>query len=195
MQENSRNGLSPILVIFLISGTLGLMAAVVMLINETKDTPAQTPSSLNNPLPASRPLRDWIADDFELQTLDGETVRLSDFAGRPIFINFWWTGCPPCEEEFPAFQQFLAEQGEDGAIILAVNQAQESPEEIQAFMDRIDVQGIPVLLDPNLIMPRLYPYTGFPTTYYINEAGEVTYQKIGTITLEQLYSYLAESET
>lgn len=196
MEENPRGGLSPILVIFLISGTLGLIAAGVMLMNETREAPAPTPNAaLNNPLPASRPMRDWIADDFELQTLDGETVRLSDFAGRPVFINFWWTGCPPCEEEFPAFQQFIEEQGTDGAVILAVNQAGESPAEIQAFLDRIDVQNVPILLDPDYIMPRLFPYTGFPTTYFINESGEVRYQKIGTITLEQLYSYLEESET
>ncbi|GAB4328427.1 MAG: hypothetical protein Kow00117_14860 [Phototrophicales bacterium] len=196
MQETPRGGLSPILVIFLISGALGFITAGVMLMNETRTSPLPTPNaSLNNPLPASRPLRDWIADDFELLSLSGETVRLSDFAGRPVFINFWWTGCPPCEEEFPAFEQFLAEQGDDGAVILAVNQAGESPAEIQAFLDRINVHNVPILLDPDYIMPRLYPYTGFPTTYFIDATGQVRYQKIGTITLEQLYSYLAESES
>ena len=54
-----------------------------------------------------------VAPDFALETLDGGTVRLSEFRGRPVVLNFWASWCTPCREEFPMFRDTLG--AEDGA--------------------------------------------------------------------------------
>src|SRR5699024_12283205 len=57
-----------------------------------------------------------LAPDFELETLDGETVKLSDFRGQKVLLNFWATWCPPCRAEMPDMQKFH-EENEDAVIL------------------------------------------------------------------------------
>ncbi|SDI57027.1 peroxiredoxin family protein [Natribacillus halophilus] len=59
-----------------------------------------------------------IAPDFELKTLDGETMRLSDYRGERVMLNFWATWCPPCRAEMPDMQKLY---DEEDVVILAVN--------------------------------------------------------------------------
>lgn len=178
---------SPLLVIFMASGFLGMLAAVVMLIAEQQtDTP--TAESLTRTRPVER---EWRADDFELMSLEGEPVRLSDFAGRTVFINFWRTDCPPCVAELPDFQQFMVEQGDSGAVVLAINQG-ERADDIARFLNEINVAGIPVLLDEDLAIDDSFPVGGLPTTYVVDGEGLVRYTKIGAMTLDEMYVYLDE---
>jgi cytochrome c biogenesis protein CcmG/thiol:disulfide interchange protein DsbE len=58
-----------------------------------------------------------VAPDFELETLDGGTVRLSDYRGRPVVLNFWASWCTPCRKEFPMFRDTLADKGGAFAMI------------------------------------------------------------------------------
>src|SRR5699024_1179865 len=55
-----------------------------------------------------------MAPDFELETMDGETVKLSDFRGEKVMLNFWATWCPPCRAEMPDIQKF--HENEEGTI-------------------------------------------------------------------------------
>src|SRR5690606_1256881 len=73
-----------------------------------------------------------MAPNFELAALDGGTVRLSSLRGQVVFVNLWATWCEPCKREFPAFQEFEA-QDNNNATILAVNQG-ETAEKIQTFL-------------------------------------------------------------
>lgn len=181
-----QGGVSPALVLFLITGLLGLIGAGVILVIERDrggvraDDPSVQPS---------RTLRDWQAQDFELTTLDGSTARLSDFSGRPVFLNFWRTDCPPCVRELPAFQAFMQAQGDDGAVVLAVNQG-ERGDAIRDFLGQIGIDGIPVLLDEDLDLPDLYPVTALPTTYLIDAAGMVRFLKFGEMTADEMLDYL-----
>lgn len=177
---------SPALLLFLFTGLLGLIAAGAILISESRDSGVRADDPARQP---SRTLRDWQAQDFELMTLDGGTARLSDFSGRPVFLNFWRTDCPPCVRELPAFQAFMQAQGDDGAVVLAVNQG-ERGESIRAFLEQIGIDGVPVLLDENLDLPDLYPVTALPTTYLIDAAGMVRYLKFGEMTAAEMQDYL-----
>ena len=62
-----------------------------------------------------------LAPDFELQTLGGETFRLSDHRGQPILINFWASWCGPCRREVPALIRAQTEHGERGLLIVGIN--------------------------------------------------------------------------
>jgi thiol-disulfide isomerase/thioredoxin len=60
------------------------------------------------------------APDFALPTLDGQTIRLSDFKGKPVLINFWATWCGPCRSEFPDFQKASVDNA-DKLVIIGIN--------------------------------------------------------------------------
>ena len=85
------------------------------------------------------------APDFELETLDGEKVKLSDYQGKKVILNFWATWCPPCKDEMPAMEKFHKKAGDD-VVILAVNI--DPHYDVKGYLDEMGIT-FPVLLDQN----------------------------------------------
>ncbi len=92
-----------------------------------------------------------LAPDFELQTLDGETFRLSDYRGQPILINFWASWCGPCRREVPALIRAQTEHGESGLLIVGVN-IEEADDPAQEFASEFGI---------NYVLPMDYSGTVF----------------------------------
>ena len=109
------------------------------------------------------------APDFELADLAGRPVRLADFRGRVVFLNFWATWCGPCREEFPAMAALARELGDQGLVILAVN-FQEDPEPVAAFAREFQVP-FAVLLDPSGEVGQRYRVQALPTTVLVDRQG------------------------
>jgi len=189
----SKRAISPLLVIFLISGVLGTAAALVMVLNEEHSSSnSQDTAQVVNPSSGTRPIRDWQADDFTLTALDGEEVSLSDYDGKVIFLNFWRTDCAPCVRELPAFRDFMAQQGAEGAVVLAVNQGEDAAM-IAEFLESIDIDAgndFPVLLDEDMTVSVTYPSQFLPTTYVVNSEGMVQNFRIGEMTVDEMNGYL-----
>jgi peroxiredoxin len=128
--------------------------------------------------------------DFDLPALDGSgTVSLSDYAGRPVFLNFWATWCEPCKRELPAFEQFTAEQGDEGAVVLAVNTGEDDAT-VRAFLEAEGITGLNVLLDPEAAVAEQYGVFQIPVTFVIDAAGHVRYPHYGEMTAADLAGYL-----
>lgn len=110
-----------------------------------------------------------VAPDFELETHDGDTVRLSDFRGERVFLNFWATWCPPCREEIPDLQKLYDNHD---VVILAVNMTgtEGDPEGIDAFIEEFEMT-FPVLMDRDNKVMTQYRVQAFPTTYLIDSEG------------------------
>ncbi|HEY1410381.1 MAG TPA: redoxin domain-containing protein [Promineifilum sp.] len=130
-----------------------------------------------------------IAPDFALQDLGGQTVRLSDFRGRPVILNFWATWCAPCRLEMPELQKLQAAYGENGPMVLAVNQ-KESAGRVTEFFEDIDLDLI-ALLDTNTDVGAAYGAFFLPTTVIVGPDGVVAAVHRGIISREQLDGYLA----
>jgi cytochrome c biogenesis protein CcmG/thiol:disulfide interchange protein DsbE len=111
------------------------------------------------------------AADFALQTLDGHTVRLSDYRGYVVVLNTWATWCPPCRAEMPDLEAYYREHQGDGFVVLAVN-SQESADTVAAFLEEHDFT-FPVLLDPDGIVLSRYGIRGLPTSFFIDRDGMV----------------------
>ncbi|MDS8877070.1 TlpA disulfide reductase family protein, partial [Streptococcus pneumoniae] len=77
------------------------------------------------------------APDFTLTDQNGDTVKLSDYRGKKVILNFWATWCPPCRAEMPHMQEFHENNTDGDVVILAVNlTAQDNGEEaIRSFID------------------------------------------------------------
>lgn len=130
---------------------------------------------------------DQPAPDFTLKTLDGRQVRLSDFKGHPVLINFWATWCGPCVEEMPNLEKSYQEHAGEFTI-LAVN-ASETPEQIQDFIKNMGLT-FDILLDPDNKVQSLYRLRGYPTSFFVDADGVIRVHQIGPLSETQLKTYL-----
>lgn len=134
-----------------------------------------------------------VAPDFELADLNGETVRLSDFRGRPVILNFWATWCAPCRLEMPELQRAQTGFGDDGPVVLTINQ-EESAERVTEFFTEVGLT-MPALLDPRAKVGVAYGAYFLPTTVIIDSDGIVIDVHRGMISREALDGYLQQIES
>lgn len=167
---------SPALIIMAIVPILGLIAAVGLLLSERSSDP--TPEATSQP--ARVGALDQPVPEFTLTTLDGQSVDLEDYRGRPVFLNFWGTWCPPCVAELPELQAFAEAQGEGGALVIASNNS-ESADRIYEYFEEndLDLPDILFVLDPEHVVYRWFGVFQMPTTYLIDESGVVRDVKYG----------------
>lgn len=124
------------------------------------------------------------APDFELARLGQETpARLSDFAGRPVVLNFWATWCVPCLEEMPYLQQVQDELADEGLVVLAVD-VEEEPRLAANFMRSMGLR-LPVLFDLGGDVADHYRIVSYPTTYLVDPEGRLAAVKRGAYDSEQ----------
>ena len=117
------------------------------------------------------------AIDFELKTLDGKTVKLSDLRGKPVLINFWATWCGPCRFEMPFLQQINDSYAARGLVLLAVDIA-ESPATVEKFMTELNLSLI-VPMDTDKKVAKAYGIAAIPTTYFIDKNGIIQQRMVG----------------
>ncbi|CDQ19626.1 Peroxiredoxin [Halobacillus karajensis] len=118
------------------------------------------------------------APDFTLETLSGETIHLSDFRGKKVFLNYWATWCPPCREEMPEMQRFQ-EAYKDEVVILAVNGTgtEKKEEDVKQFVEE-EGYTFPILMDKDLEINHSYQILTIPTTYFIGTDGVIQAEKV-----------------
>lgn len=128
--------------------------------------------------------RGEAAPDFEVETLGGETVRLSDYRGEPVIINFWATWCPPCRAEMPDFEKL---HDEEDAVVLAVNltHSENSRGGVEDFVDELGLT-FPVLLDEGGDVEARYELTAYPTSYMVDSNGVTRFIARGAINYETM---------
>lgn len=117
------------------------------------------------------------APDFTLRDLRGNTVRLQDFRGKVVFLNFWATWCPPCRLEMPTMEELHKEFSDRGLVVLAVN-FRESQDDVRSFVKQHGLT-FTTLLDEQEMAFGLYRAWSLPTTYLINKNGEAVGKVIG----------------
>lgn len=122
------------------------------------------------------------APDFDLKTVNGKTVHLSDYRGRVVMLNFWATWCKPCRQEMPSMEEmskgFRSVAG-DRFILLAVNENNVFYQgKIKPFLSKYGID-FSVPLDPLGKLDHLYKITGVPETFVIDQKGVVAEHVIG----------------
>ena len=188
MSQPAKRHPSPAALILLILPLLAVFVALFMLAVETSQ-PAPAPTFAPAP---PRSVLDFPAPDFQLPRLDGLTlVSPGDYAGRPLFLNFWATWCAPCVRELPALADFAAEHSADpqGPALLAINLG-ETAAEVEGFLREIGVSELPVALDINQVVKRDYGVQNLPTTFVIDRGGKARYMKLGEMTYDEMQIYL-----
>ena len=142
---------------------------------------------------------DQPIEDFELEDLAGNLVKLSDFKGKIVFLNFWATWCPPCKEEMPHMQTFYDKYKDDDIVVLAVNPTQvenqgssdsdKAEKKVREFIDQKSFT-FPVLLDKDDSVWAFYQQRGIPANYVIDTEGIIRYLKPGAfISVEEMEAF------
>jgi peroxiredoxin len=116
--------------------------------------------------------------DFTLPSLVGNPVRLSNYKGKVVFLNFWATWCPPCREEMPSMESLYQRLKGRDFEMLAVSIDTKGADRVQSFVATYALT-FPVLLDPNKKIYRLYGLTGVPETFIIGKNGDIILKIIG----------------
>lgn len=170
------------IVIAVIAGMLGW--AVFDFIQSTLETSKQegrTADAREGDLTVGLDLGD-LAPNFELQSLDGEQVKLSDYRGSPVMINFWATWCPPCRAEMPDMEKF---HQDTDVVILAVNLTNSEARlvDVRNFVKDYELT-FDVLLDTDVMVADLYAIQPIPTTYMIDPDGVISYRAFGAMNYE-----------
>lgn len=104
--------------------------------------------------------------DFALENTKGETVRLSSFGDKTVFLNFWATWCPPCVEELPSLRRLYHQLKDHPDFVFLAVSTDESWDDVKTFFSD-DPAPFPVLLDRGGEIARRYGTTKFPETYVI----------------------------
>lgn len=119
--------------------------------------------------------------DFELSTLDGGSVRLSDHLGKNVvLLDFWATFCEPCLRAMPHLDALYTKHRERGLVVLGISiDAADSLPEVRAQVSRLGV-GFPILLDQDTRVVALYnPKTSAPFSVLIDRAGRIRLKREG----------------
>jgi peroxiredoxin len=158
-----------------------LLIALVWVLSGRNAQPALPPvGELNRPAP-----------DFTLPGLDGQDVRLSDYRGKVVLVNFWGTWCEPCKEETPALQQSYQKLRDQGLVIIGVDlrsqegDGAEGVDNVRSFTERYGVT-YPIALDVKGETARAFQIYPIPTSYFIDPNGTIRYVRVSTLTAEEV---------
>jgi peroxiredoxin len=123
-------------------------------------------------------MKGQAAPDFALESLEGKTIRLSDFRGKGVLLNFWATWCQPCKIEMPWFAELQKQYGPQGLQILGVAMDDASPKEIAEFAHDLGV-NYPILVGKEAVGDAYGGVQFLPATFYIDRDGKVVDKVFG----------------
>ena len=128
-----------------------------------------------------------LAPDFTVYDLEGNEVHLSNYFGKPIIVNFWASWCGPCKMEMPDFDAAYATYKDD-IVFLMVNMTDGSRETVEVASKFIANSGytFPVYYDTQYSAAITYSVASLPTSYFINEKGELVAHAKGAIDADTL---------
>ena len=120
-----------------------------------------------------------LAPDFELQSLTGNPVKLSDLKGKVVLVNFWASWCAPCRAEMPSMERLWKKMDKENFTMLAINAGQEKSDIAKFFFSLRKPITFPVLIDARGSASQYWPIKALPVTFIIDKEGRVAYVSHG----------------
>lgn len=142
-------------------------------------------------LPTLSEVAPYAAPTFALKNLDGSDVRLADYRGKVVLLNFWGSWCEPCKEETPALQASYEKLKQDGFVVIGVdlmNVERINNRTIDHVRQFARFYGVtyPLALDDNGSVGQAYNVTPIPTSFFIDQDGKVRYIRVGQLNAREV---------
>ncbi len=172
--------------------SLTFLTAALLSFFACKSEPVRSGSPLVKPAPARQP-----APDFELKDPDGRIVRLSDYRGKVVLLNFWATWCAPCRIEIPWFIEFERTLKDRGFAVIGVSMDEGGWEVVKPYLRQVGVNYRVVLGDERVA--TLYGgVESLPTSFLIDREGKIAAVHVGLVSkraYQQSIEALLEGQT
>jgi len=141
----------------------------------------------HNPGPqaTSGKLQGQLAPNFELQSLEGKTIKLSDYRGKAVLLNFWATWCEPCKIEMPWFVELQNKYGPQGLQVLGVAMDDASPQDIAEFAKKMGV-NYPIVIGKEKVGDDYGGVQYLPSTFYVGRDGKVLNRVFGLVSRSEI---------
>lgn len=167
----------------LITLAAGMLVIGVVLLLHRPNTTSSAPGSSGR---ASLP-------NLAFPDLNGSEQNLSDYRGRPLFVNMWATWCPPCRAEIPDLQRLFTSEKQSGFTVLGVDQGQDA-EPVSMFVSDYKLT-YPILVDKSEQLSSSLGSSGLPTTLVYDRAGKLVDVVIGMMTPGVMQAELEKATT
>jgi len=178
--------------VFAIMVSLALLAALTSMTgcqgSAQSETPVLAESAHNDPETMVNPGIPRSPDampDFVLTDLDGNMVKLSDYAGQAVLLNFWATWCPPCKAELPDLMEIQSEFSGVDFTVVGVSLDQSGPAKVRRFVDEHGI-NFPILMGNQTVVVQYGNFRGIPTSFLLNTRHEQVKRYTGLVTKRQL---------
>ncbi|MBE6708514.1 MAG: TlpA family protein disulfide reductase [Ruminococcaceae bacterium] len=128
-----------------------------------------------------------LAPDFTVIDTEGNEVKLSNFRGKPVVLNFWASWCPPCKSEMPDFNKKYKEIGDKVQFMMVncTDGSRETVDTAKEFIKSTDYT-FPVFFDTKLDASMKYGASSIPLTFFINSKGELVTYATGMLSAADL---------
>ncbi len=152
-----------------------LVTFALLVLFVPRASPAQDPYKA---LDLIRPSRLSPAKAFNIPTPNGQKLRLADYQGKVVLLNFWATWCPPCREEMPAMERLYQRYKDRGVVVLAVSVDAEGGPVVAPFVKEQKFT-FHVGVDPKMEMADRYGVRAIPSTFLVSKTGGVVAMAFG----------------
>jgi cytochrome c biogenesis protein CcmG, thiol:disulfide interchange protein DsbE len=132
---------------------------------------------------SSAPSVGTAAIAFDLKSLDGNSIGLASFRGKPLMMNFFASWCDPCREEMPLINELAGKAGKGGYAVLGIA-VEDTRAAIMQYAQEAKLV-FPIALDLNSTVKRAYRIFGPPATFFIDGQGTIRDVVIGPLTQER----------
>jgi len=122
--------------------------------------------------------------DFTLKDMHGATVKLADFKGKPILLNYWATWCGPCKAEIPALNDLYAQYKDQGLAIVGISVDDDEPTLLEFSKNFPMSYTVVTAREQEDALEAAGPVWGYPTTFFIGRDGSICGKHMGPATKE-----------
>lgn len=135
------------------------------------------PVTSRNPTTTAADGKHPLAPDFSLKSINGQTIRMSDYRGKVLMVDFWATDCGPCRTEIPGFVELQDRYRDNGFVIVGIS-LDAGPEPVREFYKEFKMNYAVGLMEGDLDQ-RFGVSIGIPTTFLVGRDGRIYAKHVG----------------